>query len=260
MWTLAEVVADRLGAVVRIALNRPERLNAVSGPLYAQLLARLREADADPEVRAVLLTGAGRAFCVGADLKDHAANRRSPAEQRAYIELGQGVCRQIQGMATPVVAQVRGYALGAGAEMAVSADFLVIEADAQMGFPEVGLGTFVGGGATYRLPRLVGLGRATELLLLGARFTGAQALAWGLAHAAPRADDLEAVTDRLLEQLATKSPLSLGRMKVALGRGASLEAAMAAEAEDLLSMMQTADWAEGVAAFAERRPPRFPGR
>jgi enoyl-CoA hydratase len=257
---VSEVIADQLGATVRITLNRPERLNAVSEPLYVQLLGRLKEAESDAEVRAVLLTGSGRAFCVGADLKDHAARRRTPAEQRDYVALGQEVCRQIQCMSTPVVAQVRGYAVGAGAEMAVSADFLVMAEDAQMGFPEVSIGTFVGGGVTYRLARLVGLRRATDLLMLGERFTGAQALGWGLAYAAPPADDLEGATERLLATLASKSPLSLGRMKVALAQNLSLDAALRAEADALLAMMQTADWAEGVAAFAERRTPNFPGR
>jgi enoyl-CoA hydratase/carnithine racemase len=245
---------------VQIVLNRPERLNAVSEGLYRGVLDELHRADADPDIRCVLLTGAGRAFCVGADLKAHNAGTRSPEQQAEYVALGQRVCAQIQTMATPVVAKVRGYALGAGAELATSADFLVMADDARMGFPEVSIGTFVGGGVTHRLPRLVGLRRATELLVLGERFTGAQAREWGLAYTAPPEDRLDEVTDELVRQLTSKAPLSVARMKAALARDRSLDEAFLAEADDLLAVMRTQDWAEGVAAFAERREPRFQGK
>ena len=140
------VIAERRGPVLHVTLNRPERLNAVSEELYTAALDRLAAADADPEVRCVVLAGAGRAFCVGADLKAHGEGTRSGSDRERYVDLGQRVCAQIQQMGTPVVAAVHGYALGAGAEMAVSADFLVIADDAEMGFPEVSIGTFVGGG------------------------------------------------------------------------------------------------------------------
>jgi enoyl-CoA hydratase len=257
---MSEVLVERTGAVVRLSFNRPERLNAVNEALYHGLLDNLVAADADPAVRCVLVTGRGRAFCVGADLKAHSAGTRTPAERAAYVHLGQRVCAQIQTMETPVVAAVRGYALGAGAELAVSADFLLIAADARMGFPEVSIGTFVGGGVTHRLPRLVGLRRATELLMMGERFTGRQALEWGLATAAPRAEDLDEAAADLAGRLTRTAPLSLGRMKAALNRAPSLTDALRAEAADLLAVMQTQDWAEGVAAFAERREPVFHGR
>ncbi|GIH19524.1 enoyl-CoA hydratase/isomerase family protein [Rugosimonospora africana] len=257
---MSEVLVARADAVVRLTLNRPDRLNAVNEALYGQLMEHLSVADADPGVRAVVLTGQGRAFCVGADLKAHSAGTRSQADLAAYVDLGQRVCERIQTMATPVIAAVRGYALGAGAELAVSADFLLVAEDAMMGFPEVSIGTFVGGGVTHRLPRLVGLRRATELLIVGERFTGRQALAWGLATAAPRAEDLDEAADELAHRLARKAPLPLARMKAALNRSASLGDALGDEATDLLAMMQTEDWAEGVAAFAERREPVFQGR
>ena len=254
------VIAERHGAVLRITLNRPERLNAVSEELYIAVLEALTEADADPAVRCVLLTGAGRAFCVGADLKAHAEGTRSENDRKDYIDLGQRVCAQIQRMDTPVIASVHGYALGAGAEMAVSADFLVIATDAQMGFPEVSIGTFVGGGITYRLPRLVGLRRATEMLVLGERFTGAQAAEWGLPYAAVAPDQLDGVADKLASALAAKAPISLARMKKALLTATELDVALRDEATDLLAVMHTEDWAEGVRSFAERRTPVFSGK
>jgi enoyl-CoA hydratase len=253
------VLADHDGPVLRLTLNRPERLNAVSEALYAGLLARLADAERD-RTRCILLTGMGRAFCAGADLKAHRDRERTADEREAYVSLGQRVCARIQRISIPVVAAVRGYALGAGAELAISADFLIVADDAQLGFPEVSLGTFVGGGVTHRLPRLVGLRRATELLMLGERFTGRQALEWGLAYAAPGSEELDKVAVELAEQLAAKAPLPLARMKRRLAETATLDGALRGEASDLLAIMRTEDWAGGVAAFAQRREPVFTGR
>jgi enoyl-CoA hydratase len=143
--------------------------------------------------------------------------------------------------------------------MATSADFLVMADDAQMGFPEVAIGTYVGGGVTRRLPRLIGLRRATELLMLGERFTGVHAAEWGLAHSAVRADDLPDAGARLAASLAARAPLPLARMKAALRSEEPLHSVFREEARDLLAVMDTEDWAEGVAAFADRRAPVFRG-
>lgn len=256
---MAAVLSSRVDNVVTLSLNRPDRLNAVSEELYEDVIAALRVADAAVDVRAVILTGTGRAFCVGADLKAHKSGKRSPQEQQHYLDLGQRACEQIQTMSTPVIAAVNGYALGAGAEMAVSADFLVIGDDAKMGFPEVSIGTFVGGGVTHRLPRLVGLRRATEMLILGERFTGTQALEWGLAYSAVPAESLLEEAHTLAASLATKAPLSLARMKAALQRNDDLGTVLHTEPQELLALMSTHDWAEGVAAFAEKREPVFRG-
>jgi enoyl-CoA hydratase len=255
-----DLLTERDGHVRRLVLNRPHRLNAVTERLYRELLDELAAADTDPDTRAVVLTGAGRAFCVGADQKEHAAGTRTRAERAAYVELAWRVCERIQRMRTPVVASVHGYALGAGAELATSADFLVIAEDAQMGFPEVSIGTYVGGGVTRRLPRLVGLRRASELLMLGERFSGAQAAQWGLAHAAVPAGELARAAAELAGSLAGKEPIPMAKLKAALSSDEPLDTVLRAEARDLLEVMDTQDWAEGVAAFAERRVPTFRGK
>jgi enoyl-CoA hydratase/carnithine racemase len=246
--------------VTVLSLNRPDRLNAVSEKLYRTLYTALVELDDDPNVRAVVLTGTGRAFCVGADLKAHREGTRTSVDRAEYVRLGQQVCRQIQTMSTPVVAAVNGYALGAGAEMAASADFLVAAEEAVLGFPEVSIGSFVGGGITQRLPQLIGLRKATELLLLGERFTGKQAFEWGLAHTAVPADQLLETSISLAQALAAKAPLSLGQLKTALRASLNLDETLELEADVLLTIMNTKDWAEGVAAFAQRRSPVFSGR
>jgi enoyl-CoA hydratase/carnithine racemase len=256
---MSTVLVTHHGSTATLTLNRPDRLNAVSEELYQALLDELRAADADPGVRAVVITGAGRAFCAGADLKAHSSGR-TPEQQAYYLHLGQDVCKQIQWMSTPVIAAVNGYAIGGGAEIAFSADFLIMAEDAQIGLPEVSIGTFVGGGVTHRLPRLVGLRRATEILVLGERFTGKQAVEWGAAYSAVPLDLLLDAANTLAETLARKAPLSLARMKAALRRNDPLDVVHETEPREILELMTTEDWAEGVASFAERRPPVFHGR
>jgi enoyl-CoA hydratase len=254
------VLAARHGPVVALTLNRPERLNAVSEAMYGELEAHLRRADADPAVRVVVLRGAGRAFCAGADLTAHASAERTVEQRRAYAERAAGVIRTVSTIGTPVVAVVHGYAIGAGAELAAAADFLLAAQDAVLAFPELSLGTYVGGGVTLRLPQLVGLARARELLLTGRRFTGAEAAAWGLAYRAVPADALDRATGELTDRLAAAAPVPVTLMKAQLGRAGELDGALDAEVAALLRCMGTADWAEGVAAFADRRTPTFEGR
>lgn len=242
-----------------LTMNRPDRLNAVNEDLYRSLISALQAADADPAVRVIVLTGAGRAFCVGADLKTHSAGERNSADRAEYVDLGQQVCDQIQTMGKPVIAAVHGYALGAGAEMAISADFLIMGADAKMGFPEISIGTFVGGGVTHRLPRLIGLRRATEILVFGEQFSGEQAFEWGLANASVEGEIVLEEASRWAERLTTKAPISMAKLKAELGRNVSLNEALANEAGELLAVMNTQDWAEGVAAFAAHRAPIFRG-
>jgi enoyl-CoA hydratase len=257
--TEPDLLKNREAGVLRLTLNRPDRLNAVSEAMYAGLLDALAEADADAEVRCVVLSGAGRAFCVGADLKEHGAGRRDESARERYVQLGQDVCARIQTIGKPVIAAVHGYAVGAGAEIAVSADFLLIAADARLRFPEISIGTFIGGGVSDRLPRIVGLRRATALLMSGDWFTGAEAEAWGLANRAPAADELPDAADSLAATLTGKAPLSVRALKRRLTDPQLLQDALDAEANELLGVMRSRDWAEGVAAFAEKREPNFTG-
>jgi enoyl-CoA hydratase len=255
----APVLLQHHGQCATITLNRPHRLNAVSADLYSGLIDALEDV-ATSDARAVILTGAGRAFCAGADLKAH-ANGRTPDEQRAYARRATEACAKIASTPQPVIAAVRGYAIGAGAEIAVNCDMIVTTDTAVFSFPEAALATYVGGGITALLPRIVGLARATELLMSGRRITGEDAVALGLAITAVREDDLTAAAQKLADALATKGPQSLRALKHDL-RLPTRDAAVAAvdEEETLLALMGTTDWREGVLASAEGRTPEYVGR
>ncbi|MEE9470776.1 MAG: enoyl-CoA hydratase/isomerase family protein [Gemmatimonadota bacterium] len=250
-----------------IRLNRPDRMNAVSLPLYrelTELLTSLAEETENAEkasLRALILTGAGRAFCVGADLKSHGVAPSDAAWRREYVAVAQEAARRLQRFPTPTIAAVNGHAIGAGLELALSCDFVVVSKGAKLRFPEMSLGTFVGGGVTYTLSRRVGVARARELVLLCPMFGGQEALEMGLASRCVSADLVLAEAQEIAQRLASMAPLSIARATQLLREGfaADPEEAMAQEAEALLECMDSPDWIEGIRAFEEKRQPRFRG-
>lgn len=257
-----EVLASRDGALLTLTLNRPHRLNAVNLPLYEKLVAELERAERDSAVRCVVLTGAGRAFCAGADLKAH-AERPMPEEERdRYIRAAQHANHLLQTMGTPVVAAVNGHAIGAGLELALSADFALVAEDAKLRLPEVALGTFLGGGVVYTLAERVGVLRARELVYLGDFFLGAEAARMGVVNRALPADEVLPAARRLAGRLARRAPIPLAAAKRLIGPagGLSREQALERERAALEKIFRTRDWAEGVAAFRDGRAPDYRGR
>lgn len=257
----APVLARTEGRILVLTLNRPDRLNAVSVPMYEQLRAHLEAADADPEVRCVVITGQGRAFCVGADLKAHGDGPPTGEERAHYVDTAQRVNRQIQLGRTPVVAAVNGHAIGGGLEMALSADFMIVSDTAKLRFPEISLGTFVGGGTVYTLAERVGVVKARELIYLGDFFLGDAAAEMGVAWKAVPAERVLAEALDLAERLASKAPIALAHAKRLLGPAGTVsrDEALRLEADALKEIFGTKDWAEGVAAFHEQRDPDYRG-
>ena len=175
------VLTEDAGDGVRvITLNRPHRLNAIVAELLEDLIAALVAADRDPAVGAIVLTGAGRAFCSGDDLKEFGSPGDDAVATRDYIERIQDVTRAMVLGDTPVIGAIHGWAVGGGLEWVINCDFAIAAEGTRFFFPEIALGVFVTGGVTELLPRIVGLQRARELIMLGQRFDAAQALDWGL--------------------------------------------------------------------------------
>lgn len=243
-----------------IQLNRPDRLNAVTADLYDGIQRDLERA-ADEGARVVVLEGKGRAFCVGADMQNHGEQERSAKERREYVWNAQETCREIQTHSAPIIAKVNGYAIGAGAELAMSADFVLMANDAELRFPELSIGTYVGGGVTYTLAQRVGAARAKELVLSAATVTGEDAAEEGIVTRATEESELDDAVAELADNLAGNAPIPMQFAKEQFGRvgTATRDDMLTAEAEALLACMATDDWEEGIDAFAEDREPTFVG-
>jgi enoyl-CoA hydratase len=257
----SEILARGEGAVRILTLNRPDRLNAVSQGLYDRLAAALATADADPDVRCIVLTGAGRAFCAGADLKAHAEGRPDEEARARYTAVAQEVNRRIQTSGTPLVAAVNGHAIGGGLELALSADFMIVASDAKLRLPEIALGTFVGGGVTYTLAERVGVLKARELIYFGDFFSGADAAAMGLANRAVPAEEVLATALAWAERLSKLAPIPLAAAKRLMRTAGTLprDEALERERRALEEIFGTEDWQEGIDAFHEAREPRYRG-
>jgi enoyl-CoA hydratase/carnithine racemase len=258
---MSEIVVEDKGNVVWVTLNRPEVRNALSRAVNLKLQDLAAELEHREDVHVIVLTGSGdKAFCAGADLKER---RGVPAAESAtFINAIGGAISSWGELRKPTICAMNGSAYGGGLELAMACDFRICVDGAEMGLTEVKLGIMPGAGGTQRLPRLVGEARAKEMILLGRRVTAAQALAFGLVNqVVPRAQ-LRATVDSLLAELATCAPLSVTSAKSAIerGYGRSLEEALAIERECYEVTLFSEDRDEGLAAFAEGRPPNYRGR
>jgi enoyl-CoA hydratase/carnithine racemase len=246
------VLSEDAGDGVRVVtLNRPHRLNAIVPELLDELIAALQAADRDPRARAIVLTGAGRAFCAGDDLKEFASQSKDAASTRAYIERIQDVTRAMVLGDTPVIGAIRGWAVGGGLEWVINCDFAIAAEGTRFFFPEVALGVFVTGGVTALLPRLVGLQRARELILLGERFDATQAHAWGLVWKVVPDAELMPETLALARRIAALPPGPVRDLRrILAGPGhAGLQAALAAETDATVRGFLDPETTRRVAAF-----------
>jgi len=247
--------------IALITVNRPDKLNALSAALIGELHDVCEQMAADSAVRAAIVTGAGpKAFVAGADIKELAA--LSPFEAREYALRGQRAFRRFETLRKPTVAAVNGFALGGGLELAMSCSVRFASENARLGQPEVKLGLIPGYGGTQRLPRLVGRGRALEMLLSGDPIRAAEAHRIGLVNAVvPQAELLEHSRAWLRKVLAN-APLALGLVleTVDVGLDEGLEAGLRFEAAAFGVSASTEDRREGTGAFLEKRSPAFAGK
>lgn len=246
------VLSDYLGEGVRkISLNRPHRLNAIVPELLDDLIAALDAANADPQVGAIVLTGEGRAFCAGDDLKEFNSQTGGEAETTAYIERIQDVTRSMMLGARPVIGAIRGWACGGGLEWVINCDFAIAAKGTRFFFPEISLGVFVTGGVTDILPRLVGLQRAREMIMLGEKFDAGQAKSWGLIRDVVTDEELLPSAQALAQRIATLPRERVSDLRRILARrtGAGLDAAMAQETEATVKGFLDPESAKRVAQF-----------
>lgn len=250
------VERDESRGVTTITLDVPGKLNRVPLPAREQLARVLDDLGRDDAVRAIVVTGAGGAFTAGGDI---AAFLEASPEELSRLAWNVAAAERCP---KPVVARIEGYCLGVGLELALACDFRVCSDDAQLGLPEVGLGMIPGSGGTQRLARLVGLGRAKDVVMRRRRISASDALAWGLVSEVVPAAELDGAVDRVLADLAAVSPLALAMAKRVLNHVYDGPLHVGLELEGLAYglLRSTHDFREGVEAFGEKRTPRFEGR
>jgi 2-(1,2-epoxy-1,2-dihydrophenyl)acetyl-CoA isomerase len=248
------------GPVATLTLDRPAALNALTVPVKVALREALESLAGDPSVRAVILTGAGRAFCAGQDL----AEREQPDAAPLDVEVRERynpIIRALRSMGQPVIAAVNGIAAGAGASLALACDLRIAAEEARFVLAFGRIGLVPDSGATWFLPRLVGPAKAAELALLGDEVDAAEALRLGLVSQVVPGDQLMTEARAMADRLAEGAPLALALTKTALDRSLTIGLDEALEGEAKLQGIAgaSADHVEGLAAFREKRPPRFSG-
>jgi 2-(1,2-epoxy-1,2-dihydrophenyl)acetyl-CoA isomerase len=257
------LLVDRSEGVATLTLNRPESMNSLSVALKEALLAATREVAADPAVRAVVLTGTGRGFCVGQDLREHVAllEANDPSPLSTVTEHYNPLVLALASMPKPVIAAVNGPAVGIGCSLALASDLILAAESAYFLLAFVNIGLVPDGGSSVFVPVRVGHTRAAEMAMLGERIGASQALQWGLINRVLADDELRPGAEELLERMAAGPTRSYAGTKRQLNQFIypGLEDQLEVEAEIQQEQAATKDFAEGVTAFVQRRPPRFQG-
>lgn len=254
----ADLVVVEPGPVTVVRLDNPP-LNLVTRELTARLGDILSALDSDPDLRAVVVAGNERAFCAGSDIGEFPSLHGRVGEGKLLVE--GAVYRRLARLPVPTIAAIEGVALGGGLELALCCDLRVASETATLGLPEVGLGAIPGSGGTQRLPRLVGPGRAKELILVGEPVDAARALAMGLVERVVAGGEAEPTALDLANTIASRGPQAVREAKAAIDTGLDLplDAGLARELDASERVFSSDDLLEGTRAFRQKRPPRFPG-
>ena len=259
--SLANVLYEKSNGIARVIINRPKVLNALNTPTWADLRTVFENARDDDMVCGIILTGAGdKAFIAGADISELAQAGAFQAEESSRF--GQAVLELIENLGKPVVAAINGFALGAGCETAMACTIRIAVENAKFGQPEVKLGLLPGGGGTQRLPRLVGKGRALQLILSGEMIDAQEAYRIGLVNEVVSAANLMARAQTILKQISANAPIAIKFALEATNKGldTSQNQGFALEASYFGICAATDDKKEGTSAFLEKRVPQFHGR
>jgi len=239
-----------------ITLNRPEARNALNRKMIQELGDALTELENDLQIRVIIITG-NKDFCAGADIKE--MNVIKPEEIETFCRWGHKVINQIESMGKPVIAAINGFALGGGCELALACDIRIAGESAKFGQPEVNLGLIPGFGGTQRLSRLVGIGKAKEMILTGEIINAKEAAAIGLVNRVEKDEELMAKAEEMSQVIAQKGPIAVKMAKKLINENQEITKGLEKEIEFFARCFTTQDRLEGIKAFLEKRKPRFKG-
>ena len=252
------ILTERDGPVATVTLNRPGVLNALSNEVLSQVVLALEELDSDDRVHVIVVTGGPQVFAAGADLKQ----LLDGGARSGFVATRGSLWDRIRGIATPLIAAVSGYALGAGCELAMACDLIVASETARFGQPEINVGIMPGAGGTQRLTRAVGKARAMELVLTGRMIGAYEAERAGLVNRVVPVEVLHDEALALAQEIASKPPISARLAKAAVLKAfdSTLEQGLLHERESMAAALATEDAREGISAFIEKRRPTYHGR
>ena len=260
------IVIERRGSALWVTLNRPEAFNSLTPAMVRGLDAALDQVDADPSVRALVLTGYGQSFCAGADLKAVLAETTGGSDPslsfRRYLEYARCVFERLGKIRVPTIAAINGVALAGGLELILLCDIAIAAESAKLGEGHAKYGQLPGGGGSARLPRRIGSSRAKYMMFTGEMISASESLSWGLINLVALDSEFNETIERVLSAIAEKSAIGLQRMKQLADAAMDQPLALACDQEILMSELHTLshDRNEGLAAFAEKRPPIYVGR
>lgn len=256
--TFQNILFEKKGAIAVLTINRPKVLNALNMATMDELRVAFTAIQQDPEIRAALLTGAGeKAFVAGADISE--LQKLDAVSGKEYARKGQNVLDLVENLGKPVIACINGFALGGGCELAMACTMRLASENAKLGQPEVKLGVVPGYGGTQRLPRLIGKGRAMQMLLTGEMVSAAEALRIGLVNEVVAAADLLPRAEAIAQKIIANAPLAVQYAMEAVNKGTEMTLADGLQLEAALFALSCAseDKIEGTTAFLEKRPPQF---
>lgn len=253
------IIYAKKNKAAKITLNRPEKMNAINGVMFREILAALDDAEQDDSVRAIVITGSGKAFCSGVDLKFAREELGTIKSEWDFLSVGKRLLERIEELSKPAIASVNGLALAGGFEIILAVDLAIAAEDAMLGDQHMKVGMFGAGGSPYRLPMMVGFRKAKELILTGKWISGREAERIGLVNRAVPSGDLEKTVDEMIAELSDKSPMAMRITKAYMNRTTLTDSNAHLERAILSSLINNAseDYQESVKAFQEKRKPEF---